>query len=230
MNTNIKYSNNPLDECGWQIAGKSHHHQLPARPLVDVDPKVRLQHKIGECELRRKRYPIKTILYHFTNSERFFSIPITAFTLKLVRLVCPNDIQFFQLWLDFVGKREPIQILSFFMNKNLFRYPIGNEIFNEVLPDIIKILSRLQFEPRDFWSIARIMVPRWNVVIMHWNQESIYDYDQQDGYKIPNPFSIVPNFCLQKGPVKRHRNEQFVDEDLQAVEVVDEKPSKMRRS
>lgn len=229
--TTIKYDNSkfkdPLEECGWQIVGNPHH-QPPVKP--PVDPRVRLQHRIGECELKRKRFPINNYEYHFTNSERYFSIPITAFTLKLVRLVCPNDIQFFQLWLDFVGKEEPIQILSFFMNKNLFKYPIGNEIFNEVLPDIIKILSELRFEPRDFWSIARKLVPQWNVVIMHWDQHTIDDdYNQQDGYKIPNPFSIDPNFCLQVRPVKRHRNEQFVEEDLQAVEVVEDTNSRKRQ-
>ena len=217
--------NDSLEGCGWIMIG-NYRPQPPVKP--PVNPKVRLQHKIAEHMLSRKLFPIKTLLSYFTNPERYLSIPITAFTLKLVRLMCPDDIQYIELWLDFVGKREPIKVISFFVNKNLFRYPIGNEIFNEVLPDIIKILSGLRFEPRDFWMIARIMVPRWNAVIMHRSQEPIYDYDQQDGYKIPNPFSIDPNFCLQKRQVKRPRIEQFVNKDSQAVEVVEKETNEKR--
>lgn len=192
-------------------------------------------------ELLRRRFPIARTVYHFTYSERQGSIPIGAFVLIFVKLECPNGANYHELWLEFVGKGEPLQVLSFFTTGACFKdLTEGNPMFNEVIPDISQILSGLRFEPDVFMRIARIIVPRWYEVTMHLDQEPLIDDDCMRQFQRLNLFSIPADvFSLPARPEKRVRSclpriEQFSSEP--AVEVVEvkeetnEKPSKRRRS
>ena len=191
-------------------------------------------------ELSRRRFPITRTAHHFTYSKRKNSIPIGAFVLIFVKLECPNGANYHELWLEFVGKGEPLQVLSFFTIGPFFNDPTeGNPIFNEVIPDITQILSGLQFEPEVFLRIARILVPRCDEVTMHLDQEPLIEDDCMDRFQRLNLFSIPPDFFSlpMTRPEKRVRScvpriEQFSSEP--AVEVVEEetneKPIKKRRN
>lgn len=190
-------------------------------------------------ELFRRRFHITRTAYHFTYSERQGSIPIGAFVLIFVKLECPNGANYHELWLEFVGKGEPFQVLSFFTTGACFKdLTEGNPMFNEVIPDFSQILSGLQFEPEVFRRIARILVPRWYELTMHLDQEPLSEDNCMRQFQRLNLFSLPADvFSLPIRPEKRVRSclpriEQFSREP--AVEVVEEetneKPSKMPRS
>jgi hypothetical protein len=190
-------------------------------------------------ELSKRRSPIKRTVHHFTFSERKNSIPIGAFVLIFVKLECPNGHNYHELWLEFVIKGEPLQILSFFTIGASLKDPTeGNPMFNEVIPDITQILSGLRFEPEVFLRIARILVPRLYEVTMHLDQEPLSEDDCMRQFRELNLFSLPADlFSLPARPEKRVRSrvptiEIFSREP--AVEVVEEetneKPSKRRRS
>ena len=223
MTTNIFSINNSLTLCGWRVVGP---------PSREVNPKVASRKETCRDAIRKKKFPITRTAHHFTYSERKDSIPIGAFILILIKLQCPNGYTYYELWLEFVRKGERLQILSFFTIGLFFKDPTeGNAMFNEVIPDIIQILSGLRFEPDVFLGIARKIVPRWYEVTMHLDQEPFIEDDFMRQFQLFNPFSIRPDyFGLPERPVKRARILQFVAEDLQAVEVVNEEnPFKKRR-
>jgi hypothetical protein len=104
------------------------------------------------------------------------------------------------------------------------------------LKEILNIFSELRFTPDVFLRIAREIVPKEYVVVMH------HECDEKCDEKIPerlfNPFSIKADyFSFQTRPEKRARSripriEQFSSEP--AVEVVEEgtneKPPKKQRN
>lgn len=203
--------------------------------LIQVAERIQLCRR----ELSRNRFQITRNAYHFTYSERGNLFPIRAFVLIFVKLECPNGHNYYELWLEFVRKGEPLQVLSFFTTGVCFKDPTeGNPMFNKVFEDIIQILSGLRFEPDVFLRIARILVPRWYEVTMHLEQEPLIEDDCMRQFQRLNLFSIPADFfSLPASPEKRARIclpriEQFSSEP--AVEVVEEetneKPIKKRRN
>ena len=193
-----------------------------------------VEHRTELCKraIRRRSFPITRTAHYFTYSERHGSIPKGAFILIFVKLECPNRANYYELSLEFVGKGEPLQVLSFFTTGPFFKDQTdGDARLNEFIRDIILILSELRFEPDVFLRIARILVPRWYEVTMHLDQEH-YDYIEQ--FQRFNPFSVpVDFFSLSERPVKRVRIQQFVAEDLEVNNVVEEElnknPNKKRK-
>lgn len=190
-------------------------------------------------ELSRGRSPITRTVHNFTYSERENSIPIGAFSLIFVELKCPNRHNYHELWLEFVRKGEPLQILSFFTAGASFKDPTeGNPMFNDFFQEITQILAVLRFEPDVFLRIARILVPRWYEVTIHLEQEPLIEDECMRQFQRLNPFSVRPDlFGLPARPEKRAQSclttiENFSREP--AVEVVEEetneKPIKKRRN
>jgi hypothetical protein len=215
---------------------------LKSRHRPAINPRIAVvADRVQLCrrELSRGHFPITRKAYHFTYSERQGSIPIRAFVLIFVKLECPNGHNYHELWLEFVGKGEPLQILSFFTAGASFKDQTeGNPIFNEYFQEIAQIFSGLRFEADVFLRIARILVPRWYEVTIHLEQEPLIEDECMRQFQRLNPFSVRPDlFSLPARPEKRVRSclpriEQFSREP--AVEVVEEetnqKPSKRRRS
>ncbi len=215
----------------------SRHQQAINHRAIVVAGRVRL----CKHELRRRRFPSIRTVYYFTYSDRKGYIPIGAFVLIFVKLECPNGANYHELWLEFVGKGEPLQILSFFTAGASFKDPTeGNPMFNEVIPDISQILSGLRFEPDVFLRIARILVPRWYELTMHLDQEPLSEDGCMRQFQRLNLFSLPADlFSLRARPEKRARSriptiENFSREPaVEVVEVEEEtnqKPSKRRRS
>ena len=189
--------------------------------------------------LSRRRFPNTRNAYHFTYYERGNLFPIRAFVLIFVKLECPNGHNYYELWLEFVRKGEPLQVLSFFTTGASFKDPTeGNPMFNKVFEDIIQILSGLRFEPDVFLRIARILVPRWYEVTMHLEQEPLIEDDCMRQFQRLNLFSIPADFFSLPARLEKRariclpRIEQFSSKP--AVEVVEEetneKPIKKRRN
>ena len=208
----------------------------------DEDPRRQLRDsRIKLCKewLAKRRFPITRIKHCFTcSAESDRMIPNEEFHLILVKLKIPNKGNYYELWLESVGKGEPLQVLSFFSKESSFKDPTGeNKMFNKVLPQIIEILSGLRFEPDDFLRIARILVPESYEVTMHLDKASLIEEDNgiEQAFKRLNTFTVPDlSFEDQKNQMKKRAwsyvlgIQQFSED--RAVEVVDEKQSKRRRN
>lgn len=206
------------------------------------DPRLELRNsRIKLCKkwLAERRFPITRIKHCFTcSAEPDRMIPNEEFYLILVKLKIPNKGNYYELWLESVGKGEPLQVLSFFSKESSFKDPTGeNKMFNKVLPQIIEILSGLRFEPDDFLRIARILVPESYEVTIHLDKASLIKEDNgiEQAFKRLNTFTVPDlSFEDQKNQMKKRAwsyvlgIQQFSED--RAVEVVDEKQSKRRRN
>lgn len=164
----------------------------------------------------------KHTIVMFTFSSNYGVIGSFALILKKVK--CPQNTFFYLLSLESVRRGGEFEILSFMTAGSSLKDPkSGDPMFMVSLKEIFTIFSELRFTPDIFLRIARAIVPKEYVVVMH------KECDEQIPERLFNPFSIpVDYFSVQMGPQKRARS-QFSSEP--AVEVVDEeKPSKRRRS
>ena len=169
----------------------------------------------------------------FTFLSKFETIG--SFVLTLRKVCCPQNTFFYELLLESVKRGSELEIISFMTAGPSLKDPkAGDQMFIVSLKEILNIFSELRFTPDVFLRIAREIVPKEYVVVMH------HECDEKIPERLFNPFSIrVDYFSLPARPEKRarsyvQRNEQFSSEP--AVEVVEveeetnEKPSKRRRS
>jgi len=206
------------------------------------DPRQRLlKNRIRLCKnwLAKARFPITRIKHYFTcSAEPHRMIPDEEICLILVKLKVPNKGNYYEFWIESVGKGEPLQVLSFFSKESSFKDPTGeNKMFNKVLPRIIEILSRLSFEPDDFMRIARILVPESYELTIHMDKASLIeeDTDIEQAFTRLSPFT-VPDLSFEDEQIQMKKRtwsyvlgiQQFSKDH--PVEVVDEKQSKRSRN
>lgn len=208
---------------------------IPSRLLVTRAELV--QNRINCAMKRFKNGEFTETTFPFTFSNNHESIRNGAFVIVFRVVECPNDTRYYQLNVESLKKGPQFEVLSFFEGP-LFKDPTaGDAMFKGYLPEIQEILSELNFEPSVFLRIARILVPQCYHVTMHLEQPLKDDGDFTKQFQRLNPFSIpVDFFSFPTRPVKRPRIQQFVEEDSQAVEVVEaveeernQSPNKRRR-
>lgn len=167
----------------------------------------------------------------FTFLSKFETIG--SFVLTLRKVCCPQNTFFYQLSLESVKRGPELEIISFMTAGPSLKDPkAGDQMFIVSLKEILIIFSEMRFTPDVFLRIAREIVPKEYVVVMH------HECDEKIPELLFNPFSIrVDYFSFQTRPEKRVRScvpriEQFSSEP--AVEVVEEgtneKPPKKRRT